>query len=101
MNGEGQTDINALDKGIEDLKQSIINGNISALSSNFKNVGAPGMMKLTMSTNNACLKQAFRELQKIDESIAIRLQSIRNPAVAAQLVCTTLNSKAQRLIKCK
>lgn len=100
LNSAGQTSINKLDVGIDELRNSIKSGDIDALSSNFKNIGAPGMMKLETTTTNACLKQAFSELDKIDENVATKLQNIRNPNEAARLVCDTLNSKAQILLKC-
>lgn len=101
MNSKGQKDIDKLNEGIKPLTLAIKNGDIRRQSSLFKKVGARGMMKLANTTENACLKRAFLELDKMDENAAIQLLSIRDPAKAGRLACNTLNAKAQRLNRCQ
>lgn len=82
------------------MRNAIKKGDIQGLISLYENVGESGMLKLSKTTTNACLKQAFLELSKMDESTALRLQSVRNPTEAGRIACDTFNSKAQRLNKC-
>lgn len=96
MNSEGQGVVNDLIEGLKPLRRAII----KRQSSLYKKVGTGGMKQLAHTTTNSCLKQAFRELSRMDVEAAIQLKSIRDPAAAGQISCNTLDTKAKLLNEC-
>lgn len=100
FNIEGKRGIKKLDEGIKQLRVLVTNGDIKGQSSNIENIGVPGLKKLAASTTDPCLEQILPELVKLDESVALRLKSIRKPSEAAKITCNLLNSKAQEIKRC-
>lgn len=100
MNSEGNELIDEVNEGVDEVKNSIVNGDINGLITLFQTVGARGLRELIVSTTNACVKHTLLEFQNIDENVVCQLRNIRDPVAAGRLVCNTFSFKAQLLNKC-
>lgn len=100
LNCKGQEIVDQLIEGLKPLRRAIENGDIKKQNSLFEKVGTGGMSQLPDTTSNACLKQAFRDLSKMDVDAANQLKSICDPVTAGQTSCNALETKAKRLNKC-
>lgn len=100
VSNQGQHIIDELNKGVLLLRDLIEIGDVQGLSTSIENVGAAGYRELAAITSNPCLQQVFASLAEVESFVAYILQYIRDPNVAAEIVCNALSYQPPRLNSC-
>lgn len=100
LNSAGDSVVDQLINGVAELNGLIVAGDIPRIAANFESIGAAGLRNLASCTSNLCLEQTFLLLAEVDSFVAVILPYISDRAEVAEIVCNTLNYKAQRLNSC-
>lgn len=100
VNIQGQQLLDKFNEELLDQRDLIEIGDIQGLSNISKNGVAKNKI-LATTTSDPCLQQVIPLLAEVDSFTAFILQCTRDPNEAAEIVCNTLNYKAQRLNSCR